>query len=157
AKASTPSAMSNWRAARSNTRALPHSPAKALSSKRRTAVCASRARAFRSSMQWWRISRRKPALISERLVAKRFGRRRYHLSALRRHAQHGKTALVRALGPEAEHAVDAGKARGIGQCIVVQTLRPLRLHQRGNERDRIVGHRRGARRFAPETFLIAAR
>ena len=49
------------------------------------------------------------------------------LAAARRHAHHREPALVGAVAAEAEQPVDAGKARRIGQHLLGEALRALRL------------------------------
>ena len=66
---------------------------------------------------------------------------------LRRHPQHRQPALVGAVGAEAEHAVDAGKARGIGQHLLAEALR--RLASSPARRPAPPRHRR-ASRCAPD-------
>ena len=69
------------------------------------------------------------------------------LRSRRRHPQHREPALVGAVVAEAEQAVDAGKARRIGQDAGENRCVALGLHQRGDQRDGVVGERRGAHRF----------
>ena len=92
-----------------------------------------------------------------RPAPERLRRRADHLRARGRHAHHREPALVGAVGAEAEHAVDAGEARLVGQRLLGEARRALRLHQRGDERHRVIGERRGAHRVLPVARAIAAR
>ena len=103
-------------------------------------------------MRWSRISRLK---VTSRLEC--FRRGADHLAAARRDAHHREAALVGAVGAEAEDAVDAGEARLIGQDLFGEALRALRLHQRGDQRDGVIGERRGAHRVLPVARAIARR
>ena len=49
-------------------------------------------------------------------------------------------------------AFAAGKAGRIGQHFVGDAARPLRLHQRRDQRDRVIGKRRGARGVLAEAL-----
>src|SRR5215470_3500868 len=85
---------------------------------------------------------------------KRLQRGADDLTAGGRYAQHREAALVGAVGAETEDAIDAGEARRVGQHLVGKALRPLRLHQRGDQRDRVVGERGSAHRIAAEAGAV---
>ena len=69
---------------------------------------------------------------------------------------HRKAALVGAVGAEPEQAVDAGKARRVGQRFRRKTLRALRSRQRRDQRHRVIGQRRGAHRVGAVFGAVAA-
>src|SRR5450755_217166 len=115
----------------------------------------------------WRLNARDPEkwepVFGSRSRAKKlsagregFRRRADNLAARRRYSQHGEAALVGAVGAQAEHAVDPRVARSIGQHLFAEALRALRLHQRGDQRDRVIGERRRAHRLLPEARAVTA-
>ncbi len=65
-------------------------------------------------------------------------RRRDRLTARRRDAHDRQPALVGAIRPEAEDAVDAGEARGRAQYILREPLLAVRLDQRRDQRNRVI-------------------
>ena len=103
-------------------------------------------------MLWSRISPREKLDSGSAETA---GRSRDNLRPGRRHPKHGQSAFVGPIGPETEQPVDAGEARRIGQNFRREALRALRLHQRGDECDRVVSERRRANRLLLEARGIA--
>src|SRR4029079_13898190 len=99
---------------------------------------------MRSSPTWRRDQQRN--VSSNRRGAETALWRRDDLRSRRRDAQHRETALIGAVGAEEEQPVDAGIPGGVGQCLRREPLWALGLHQRGDQRDRVIGERRGAHR-----------
>src|SRR3954469_8261471 len=106
-------------------------------------------------MRWsptWRRKRPSGARAGER-----FRSRADDLTAGGRDAQHREAALIGAVGPEAEQSIDAIETRRVGQYRLGEALRSLRLGQRGNERDRVIGERGGAHRILSIAGAVARR
>src|SRR4029077_21189772 len=93
-------------------------------------------------MRWSRISRPR---LSSRL--ERVWCRANDLASGRRHPQNGQATLIRPLRTETKHAIDTGKARRIGQHLLAEALRSLRLHKRSDQRDSIIGQGRRTHRI----------
>ena len=91
-----------------------------------------------------------------RLSPKALRRSRNRRAAAARDPHHRKAALVGAVGAEAEQAVDAGKARRIGQRFRRKTLPALRSRQRGDQRDRVIGERCGTHGIGAVFGAVAA-
>src|SRR5215204_7184778 len=104
-------------------------------------------------MRWLPIWRRKRPSSSR--TRERFRRRTYDLAAGRCDAEHRKSALTSPVRPEAEQPIDAVEAGRVGQHLLGEALRSLRLGERGNERDRIIGERGSAYRILPIAGAIA--
>ena len=83
--------------------------------------------------------------------------RAHDLAAGGGHAQYGQTALIWPIGPETEDPVDPCESRCIGQDLLAEALQPLCLHERRDQRDRILGKRCRAHRILPVSSAIAAR
>ena len=91
----------------------------------------------------------------ERSRPKALRRSRNRRAAAAGDLHHRKAALVGAVGAESKQAVDAGKARRVGQRFRRKTLRAL-LRQRGDERDRVIGQRCGAHGVGAVFGAVAA-
>ena len=120
--------------------------------RRRRQAARDEGRISRCSMRWWRISRRKVHVYA----AKTLRRARDRRAAAGGDLHHRKAALVGAVGAESKQAVDAGKARRIGQRLRRKTLRALLLRQRRDQRHRVIGQRRGAHRIGAVFGAVAA-
>src|SRR4051812_17415837 len=103
-------------------------------------------------MRWWRISRLSAVTGS---VAESTWCGGEHLRPGRRDAHDRQPALIGAVIAEPEYAVDAGKAGACCQRFFGKSLRAMRLHQRGHQRDGIIRERRRRHRILIEALAVA--
>ena len=128
-------------------------------------------RAFRCSMRWWPISRRDQDVIASDAPASKVPPLRRASSDRGAEAARWRrmtcapedvtrsTASPRWLVPSGRKRNTPSmpaKPDGLVSISWREALRPLRLHQRGDERDRVIGERRGAHRVLSVARAVAA-